>query len=652
MNLKQKFIVLAAICGLLMAIISFAGYYTAFNDLEVSVKAELEETVEGETDSMLIWLEKKRSMTKAAGQVITAAGATEAVVNTRSNLAMGNDDADYIAMAAGHESGAFFDFKDGDISKDLDPRTRDWYKDAKNTKDVFFTEAYIDGITKTLVVSCIVAFQDPQGKFAGAICEDFSLKGMADMVQEMNYRGEGVGYIVQGDGKLLAARDGTEPMTEVSTLAWGKYFSEMTKNEKGFYIDDDSVIAYHNMPGTNWVSVIVVPRDFVYAPLRSMRNMYAIITIIGILLIVFACMVFERSIVTTVATIKENAEEMASGNLQSPSIEIKTSDELGDLAQSFNTMHSNLKAVISRMASTANQVAAASEELTANAAQSAEASVGVAETVSEVATGMETQLGDIDVAKKNVDAVFSDITNMSEKAKMVAEATLSTAEAAQKGQRLMNDAVSKMGNIEASVLESSKVVERLGENSQQIGQIVDAISAISEQTNLLALNAAIEAARAGEHGRGFAVVAEEVRKLAGESQISAEEIRQRIASIQEETAQAVKSMATGTNDVKEGTEAIRNVGTQFQDIMSKVEGITSQMKGIRESVDTVSQGATRIVEAVDSIDSVSRQTAKNTQSISASTEEQSASNQEIAAAAHSLSELAGDMQGEIDKFKY
>ena len=82
---------------------------------------------------------------------------------------------------------------------------------------------------------------------------------------------------------------------------------------------------------------------------------------------------------------------------------------------------------------------------------------------------------------------------------------------------------------------SAKLVDKLGERSVEIGEIVETISAIADQTNLLALNAAIEAARAGEHGRGFTVVSEEVRKLAGESQLSAEKINDLITGIQKDT---------------------------------------------------------------------------------------------------------------------
>ena len=129
----------------------------------------------------------------------------------------------------------------------------------------------------------------------------------------------------------------------------------------------------------------------------------------------------------------------------------------------------------------------------------------MAETVGEVSQNMEDQLQNINNAKANVDTVYEDVNSMADKARTVTETSGQTAEAAQKGSALMETAIKRMGNIEKSVLSSADVARKLGENSNQIGQIVEAISSIAEQTNLLSLNAAIEAARAGEHGRGFPV---------------------------------------------------------------------------------------------------------------------------------------------------
>ena len=402
---------------------------------------------------------------------------------------------------------------------------------------------------------------------------------------------------------------------------------------------------------SGWYVCLSVPDDIVHAEIYSTRWIYFALFIGSFILMMALCGKIAVSVISPISELKDQAAQLAEGNLQLQDLKIDTDDEIGQMTDAFNRMKQHLRKVITQMVTTSEQVAAASEQLTASAQQSADASVHVAETVAEVETNMEKQLGDIDQTKQNVDVVFKDIEQMSDRSISVSEASIKTSDAAHRGSELMQAAIDSMKNIETSVISAAGVVKKLGENSKQIGEIVEAITGISEQTNLLALNAAIEAARAGEHGRGFAVVAEEVRKLATASRESAEQIRDRIGSIQNDTEEAVRSMESGTADVRAGTDAISEVGAQFNAIMDMVQGIRTEMEGIMSSVDTVSDGTTHIVEAVDSMDTVSRKTADDTKTISNATESQSASNQEIAAASQSLAKLATDMRVTIGTFK-
>ena len=354
---------------------------------------------------------------------------------------------------------------------------------------------------------------------------------------------------------------------------------------------------------------------------------------------------------TAAAEAEQAAAELAEGNLTGADLANLSADELGDLGRGFNVMKGHIKKLITQMSATSEQVAASSEELTASAQQSAEASTNVAQTVSEVAAGMSAQTGHVDEANHNVQEVVAELNGVAEKVQQITEMTVAAADAAAQGQKLMEQAVKRMAGIESSVGESAEVVANLGRNSQEIGAIIDTISGIAEQTNLLALNAAIEAARAGEQGRGFSVVADEVRKLAEQSQLATEEIRQRIGAVQNGTSEAVSTMQSGTDEVKNGAEAIRAVGEEFGKIMQRVTAIKEHMAKIDAAVQTVSAGGGHIETAVSRIDEVSRKTAEQTESISAATEEQSASTQEIAAASQSLAKMASDLQDMAAKFR-
>ena len=654
-SIRNKFILLSAVVGVFMVALACFGYYSAANMLSESSDSEVVTTMEKAADDMDGWFEGPIAVAQAESVLMTSFNGDYARIKAKDSMSLASFDSDIVDLGVGLEDGTFTSYKLGLTS--MDPRTRGWYQAIKSSGgSVHITSVYEDGNTHQQLVSIVTPVKN-NGTFIGAICEDIALDVLEEKIKGIKYHGEGTATFMDHEGNVLATASpnlqGVKNLKDVMDTQ--AHFNEAMTNQSGVFVCEvngvELVFGYAKMKTTNWVIGFSVPVDTVFASLHQMRIFFVVMTLISLVLILLFCRQFASSMIGPVVALEDHAKQLSEGNLKIQNIAIDSNDEIGSLTNAFNIMSNNLRKLIQKMATTAEQVAASSEELTASATQSADVSVHVASTVVEVGNDINRQMKDIEAAKNSIEVVSSDIKVVSDKALNVADTSEKTAAAAKNGETLMQVAIDKMSSIEKSVMASAEVVEKLGENSKQIGQIVEDISGIAEQTNLLALNAAIEAARAGEHGRGFAVVSEEVRKLATASQESAEKIRTRIESIQAATEEAVTSMKAGTGDVKAGTSAIREVGIQFQEIMQMVNGIKEEIAGINQSVKTVSDGAAQIFEATSSIDKASRDTDERTQSIASATQTQSASNEEIAAASQALSNLASDMQHEIGQFK-
>ncbi len=357
-----------------------------------------------------------------------------------------------------------------------------------------------------------------------------------------------------------------------------------------------------------------------------------------------------RRIAKPIQQITVAADEIAKGNLNYEDLDIKNSDETGQVAHAFTIMKTNLRQLVQQIASTTEQVAASSEELTAGAEQSAQATEQVAIIITEVADGARKQVNAIEATAAVVEQMSEGIQQAAVNAGEVAVMADKATDTANAGGHAVDAAINQMVSIEKTVASSAAVVTKLGERSKEIGQIVDTISGIAGQTNLLALNAAIEAARAGEQGRGFAVVAEEVRKLAEQSQDAAKQIATLIMEIQADTANSVSAINDGSREVKLGGEVVNTAGKAFKEIVALVGEVSSQVREISASIQQISVKTQQIVTSVVDIEQISKGAADQTQSISAATEETSASMEEITSASRALAIMAEGLQTAVKKF--
>ena len=359
-----------------------------------------------------------------------------------------------------------------------------------------------------------------------------------------------------------------------------------------------------------------------------------------------------REITTALQVMVAACGRMRDGDFRMEERRVERRDEFGVMADEMEGMRTSLNALMKKISTSAEQLAASSEELTANSTQSAQSSMQVAQSAAGVSVSVEKQQTAVGNSNASVAKVRTSVGSIREKSVQVAEHSAAVAARAAAGSEAIDASVSQMKSVETTVNASAKLVDKLGERSVEIGEIVETISAIADQTNLLALNAAIEAARAGEHGRGFTVVSEEVRKLAGESQLSAEKINDLITGIQKDTASAVAAMKDGQQAVVEGAQSVEALRAMFEEIRDLVRGVSEQIQSVTGEINGVATDSDYITQEVGAISEYSGQVASEMQSVSAATEEQSASAQEIAAASDALAKLAQEQQLALQHFQF
>ena len=375
------------------------------------------------------------------------------------------------------------------------------------------------------------------------------------------------------------------------------------------------------------------------------------IGIIAVLIGIAIALIMGRLISNPVIALANSAKKMAGGDLSGDLVKVKNKDEIGDLVGSFNLMAENLRTVIEQVSMNSNHVASSAEELTASAEQTSQATEQIASSIQDIASGSETQVINANESSEAMKEMAIGIQQVAETSSTVSESAIETNREANLGNESLQQMIHQMDAIHNAVADSALGIKKLGNLSQEIGNIIAVITGIADQTNLLALNAAIEAARAGEHGQGFAVVADEVRKLAEQSRDSADQIAGIINQIQKDTNEAVNVMEIGTKEVAAGKVIVDETGIRFEKILLSIEQVTAQIQEVSAISEEMFASVEEVNASIEEMAIIAQNSASNTQNVASASEEQLASMEEITASATSLSKMAEDLQVIVNQFK-
>ncbi len=300
-----------------------------------------------------------------------------------------------------------------------------------------------------------------------------------------------------------------------------------------------------------------------------------------------------------------------------------TEDVTGAIADSINATIDELRRLVTGITTAANQVTTATGE--------------AQKVTGHLLQAAQKQSTEIQGTSQAVTRITQSINEVSANATESARVAENSLIAAGKGAEAVQNAIRGMNDIREQIQETAKRIKRLGESSQEIGEIVQLISDITEQTNVLALNAAIQAASAGEAGRGFTVVAEEVQRLAERSAEATKHISAIVRSIQADTQDTVTAMERSTQGVVEGTRVADMAGQALQEIGAVSKQLATLIASISHSTTSQAEAAIQVAARMKDILSITNLTADGTKKTAASTQQ--------------LATLAQDLKSSVAGFK-
>ena len=353
-----------------------------------------------------------------------------------------------------------------------------------------------------------------------------------------------------------------------------------------------------------------------------------------VLFIVIGFLIFRSSKSTVNETAQQNEDNQAAilqlldelADLADGDLRVQatvTESFTGAIADSINFSIDQLRGLVAAINETSGRVSRAAEETKQSVSQLSEASQRQAKEIADVSEAVNEMAVSIDMVSYNAAESSS-----------VAERSV---DIASKGAVVVQNTIDGMDKIRGQIQETAKRIKRLGESSQEIGDIVSLINDIADQTNILSLNAAIQASMAGDAGKGFAVVADEVQRLAERSGAAAKQISALVKTIQSDTNEAVSSMEQTTAEVVQGTRLAQDAGVA----LGEIEGVS---KSLAEIIENISDAARQQAASAGKISN----TMKSIQEITSATTD---GTKETATAVGNLADMTNELRSSVTGFK-
>jgi methyl-accepting chemotaxis protein len=404
-------------------------------------------------------------------------------------------------------------------------------------------------------------------------------------------------------------------------------------------------------PHWDWVvCAVIYDKDF-----SRGANMILASNMIGVAVVLLISLLFtiwlSNRITRPIKNISSTLHEVSNGDLTQNKINLNTNDETKLLADSVNRLLDSFHHIVKTMIGSSGRLKQFAMDLSRSSDAVSETTVGMSKAISQMASQTEVQY------KETMDTV-QEITLLGDDIKHTAEEGMRIETAAQKSLELKEEGQTSVDNLkdankenQTNSVEIEKIIHKIDGASQDIGDITSIIANVAKQTNLLALNANIEAARAGEYGAGFSIVAKEIQKLANETANATEDIRSKIAQMQEQSKEAVRFISIN----RSGVEKINATVQQTENVIKKIEeGLLQQIQGIRKIAEgnkKINAKKDDILKLLNHVAKTAEDNSSSTEEISETAQEQSATLVEITSSISQLYDMIKELNNMINQFR-
>jgi methyl-accepting chemotaxis protein len=514
------------------------------------------------------------------------------------------------AYLVSEKTGKYYSNKgiDRTVTREADP----WFFSFLNSGEPMELSLDVDNTTGVLTLFINMRV-DLAGKAAGVAGIGLRLDQLAERIRDFRFGETGIVYLVSSGGRVTVHPDVQKTDQSLSTLipsaAAKTLMANSTYQLTEFQRDGtDYIAASLPLSIADERVVVEVPASEIYGEINQANTIALLIGAIVAIIFLGIIALLATRMTRPITKITNALTDIAKGGGDlTQELAIDSKDELGQLAQGFNRFVGAQRDMIRNLLETAIRLKQFVEQTSGVVTQSAQRAKEESQLTDSVATAVCEMEATVQEVAKSATETANQLEQVGRGANDIREG--------------MSRSIAQVGGMANDIRESASAIQKLAQEVQDIGQVIEVINAISDQTNLLALNAAIEAARAGEHGRGFSVVADEVRSLAQKTQSSTQQIRTIIERLQEGSERAVLAMAASEKATEETASTSESMGQSLEQIVESVNRIVDMSHQVAAANEEQSSVTEDISANVQNISSLSTESADDMVSAASDIEE-------------------------------